>query len=220
MQRIKRIFKKVDPVTVALVVLLGVSTVFAWVQIVGTGPTVDTTYIPEPTIPVWRPQEPPSVPVVATPEIFMAPIDANDFKTPTVFFDATSEDIAVVASGLFSFQVGNGVFTHQSQGMSFASSDGRVVSVIAPLSGVVYAVEDEDLIRGTIIQIDHENGMRTVLTGVYDVTVNAGDTIAQGQALGVTGLSRLEPDSGNVVHLEVFQGGQLVNPAEVLGSKN
>ena len=216
MQRIKRFFKKADPVTLALVALLGVSTVFAWVQIVGTGQSTDTTYEPERTLPVWTPQDPPTEMVTATPEVFIAPID-GDFNTPTVFFDETSDDVAVVASGLFKFQVGNGIYTHQSQGMSFANADGRAVDVIAPLSGVVSAVMDDDPIRGTVIQIDHDNGMRTYLTGVYDVAVATGDTVTQGQALGVTGLSRLEPNSGNVVHMEVFQSGLFVNPAEVIG---
>jgi len=223
MQRIKRFFKKVDPVTLALVALLGVSTVFAWVQITGAGRTPETAYIPEPTIPVWTPQETPpqapTRPVVATPETFMAPIDTNNFVVPTTFFNEYTEDATLLASSLFFFQVGNGKYSHPSQGMSFACANGESVNVIAPLSGVVSAVIDDDPVRGTIVRIDHDNGMQTVLTGVYNVTVNTGDTVAQGHILGITGLSRLEPDSGNVIHLEVFQSGNYIDPSSVIGQQ-
>lgn len=222
MQRIKRFFNKVDPVTFALVALLGVSTVFAWVQITGVGRTPETAYGPESTIPVWTLQETPSqptTPVVATPETFMAPIDTRDFVVPTTFFNEYTEDATVLASSLFFFQVGNGKYSHPSQGMSFACANGESVNVIAPLSGVVSAVIDDDPVRGTIVRIDHDNGMQTVLTGVYNVTVNTGDTVDQGHILGITGLSRLEPDSGNVIHLEVFQGGSYIDPAGLIGQQ-
>ena len=222
MKRIKQFFKKVDPVTFALVALLGVSTVFAWVQITGTGATSETAHVPDPTIPVWTPQETPiepTVPVVATPETFVAPIDTKDYVIPTTFFNEDNEDATALASSLFFFQVGNGKYSHPSQGMSFACANGEAVNVIAPLSGVVSAVIDDDPVRGTIVRVDHDNGMQTVLTGVYDVTVNIGDTVDQGHILGITGLSRLEPDSGNVIHLEVFQGGNYVNPADIIGQQ-
>ena len=222
MQRIKRFFKKVDPVTFALIALLGVSTVFAWVQITGAGRTPEVAYVPEPTIPVWTPQEPPrepSVPVVATPETFMVPVDTSNFIVPTTFFNEHTEDAAVLASSLFFFQVGVGKYSHPSQGMSFACADGESVNVIAPLSGVVSAVIDDDPVRGTIIRIDHDNGLQTVLTGVYNVNVATGDSVAQGAILGVTGLSRLEPDSGNVVHLEVYQSGNYIDPSIVIGKQ-
>ena len=223
MQRITRFFKKVDPVTVALVALLGVSTVFAWVQITGAGRTPEVAYVPEPTVPVWVPQEPtlppPAAPAVATPEIFLAPIDASAIATPTTFFNENSDDATMLASSLFFFQVGAGKYSHPSQGMSFACKNGHAVNVIAPLTGVVSAVIDDDPVRGTIVRIDHDSGLQTILTGVYNVTVTTGDNVLQGDILGVTGLSRLEPDSGNVVHLEVFQAGSYINPEDVIGQR-
>jgi len=213
MKKIKRFFKKADPVAFALVALLGVSSVFAWVQITGTGMSISAPES-ETTKPVFSPIE---VPAIATPEVFVVPVDTNNFNVTTTFFDETIEDATVLASSIFFFEVGNGKYSHLSQGVSFACESDDVVSVVAPLSGTISSVVDDDPVRGTIITIDHEEGVQTILTGVYNVDITIGDDVKQGQELGVTGISRLEPDSGNVVHLEVIQSGNFINPEDIIG---
>jgi len=221
MKRIKRFLKKADPVTLALVALLGVSSVFAWVQIVGPGGgntvpvTAPAREDAEEDLPVFSPIE--EAPVFGRSESFIAPIDTTDFTITTSFFDDTSDDATVLASSIFFFQVGNGKYSHPSNGASFSDTNGGVVDVVAPLSGTISSVVDDDPVRGTIVTIDHEEGIQTILTGVYNVDVATGETIEQGQTLGVTGLSRLEPDSGNVVHLEVIQSGSYINPETIIG---
>jgi len=220
MKKIKRFLKKADPVTLALVALLGVSSAFAWVQIAGTGggdtvPVTAPVYeVPENDLSVFSPIE---APAFGRSESFIAPVDTNDFTVTTTFFDETTDDATVLVSSIFFFQVGEGKYSHPSNGASFADTSGDVVDVVAPLSGTVSAVVDDDPVRGTVVTIDHEEGIRTVLTGVYNVDVAPGDDVDQGQALGVTGLSRLEPDSGNVVHLEVLQSGDYLDPESIIG---
>ena len=220
MKKVKRFLRKVDPVTFALIALLGISSVFAWFQIAGIGTqTPPPLPVVAPTqehheLPVFNPID---IPAAATPEVFLAPVDTNHFSVTTTFFDEDSEDSEALASSIFFFQVGNGKYSHPSQGISFRCEDDNVVNVIASLSGTVRSVIDDDPVRGTIITIDHEEGLQTVLTGVYDVSVVTGDEVTQGQAVGTTGVSRLEPDSGNVVHLEVIHGGYFINPENVIG---
>jgi len=226
MKKIQRFLKKADPVTFALIALLGVSSVFAWVQL--TGPGTQESDVPtvlpdlERTYPVFSPMEVPEEPIVDSApasEIFIAPVDTNDFNVTTTFFNEESEDGAALASSIFFFQVGNGKYSHPSQGASFACENNDVVNVVAPLSGRISAVIDDDPVRGTIITIDHVEGLQTILTGVYDVNVTPGDNVRQGEAIGVTGISRLEPDSGNVVHLEVYQSGNFINPEDAIGQR-
>lgn len=218
MKKIKKFLQKCDLVTFALIALLAVSTVFAWTQLSGTGPRVEELPVAAPdvekTAPVFNPVE---IPTVATPEVFVVPVETSRFNMTTTFFNETSTDGAVLASGIFYFQVGGGKYSHPSRGVSFACGDDAAVNVIAPLSGTVRSVVDDDPLRGTMITIDHGEGLQTVLTGVYNVSVAAGSQVVQGEALGVTGLSRLEPDSGNVVHLEVLYQGEHVDPEGVIG---
>jgi stage II sporulation protein Q len=220
MKRIKRFLKKADPVTLVLIALLGVSSVFAWVQIVGTGggntvPVTTPANVSEDDLSVFSPIE--EVPAFARIESFIAPVETNDFTVTTTFFDETTDDATVLAGSIFFFQVGAGKYSQPSNGASFADTSGEVVNVVAPLSGTVSEVVDDDSVRGTIVTIDHEEGIQTILTGVYNVSVTTGDDVSQGQVLGVTGLSRLEPDSGNVVHLEVVQSGSYINPENIIG---
>jgi len=221
MKKIKRFLNKADLVTIALVALLGVSTVFALSQITGTNqaPNDEPVVLPLPQIPdrdlpVFNQVEP-TEPVVATPEVFIVPVDTTQYKVTTTFFDTTVDEVAV--SSLFYFRVNDAKFSQQSKGMSFTCTTDDAVNVVAPLSGVVTSIVDDHPVYGTMITIDHSDDVQTVLTGVYDVTVTTGAKVLQGDPLGVTGLSRLEPDAGNVVHFEVLQYGEPINPEHVFG---
>ena len=102
--------------------------------------------------------------------------------------------------------------------MSLKNSNNEEVSDVAALSGKVLTVKDE-VLKGTVVTIEHQNGVKTVYTGVYDVAVEAGAEIEQGDVIGKTGLSQLEPDSGNVVHFEVLKDNVKVNPETVIDKK-
>jgi len=163
MKRIKRFLKKADPVTLALVALLGVSSVFAWTQIAGTGGgnvvpvTPPAIELPENDLPVFSPMD---LPELVRTESFIAPVDTNDFTVTTTFFDETSDDATVLASSIFFFQVGNGKYSHPSNGASFSDTNGGVVDVVAPLSGTVSSVVDDDPVRGTIITFSKKEESR------------------------------------------------------------
>jgi len=219
MNKFKNFIKKADLVTFALIALLGVSTVFAVIQLTRTSsdrPDIPVGVVDEEPRQVFNEVEIPDIPVITTPaEVFIVPVNTTNYNVTTTFFDEASEDVA--ASSLFFFELGGGKYSHPSQGVSFTCNDDGVISVVAPLSGTVSSIEDDHAVRGTIVTIDHEHGLQTVLTGVYDVTVTVGSAVNQGDALGVTGLSRMEPESGNVIHLEVMHGGEFINPADVIG---
>ena len=218
MNKFKNFIKKADLVTFALIALLGISTVFALTQIIST-----SSYRPDVPVAAVVDEEEPrpvfnevEIPAIVTPaEVFIVPVDTTNYNITTTFFDETSEDVAV--SSLFFFELGGGKYSHPSQGVSFTCSDDEVVNVVAPLSGTISSIDAEHAVRGTVVTIDHEHGLQTVLTGVYDVTVAVGSTVNQGDTLGVTGLSRMEPDSGNVIHLEVMHGGEFINPEHIIG---
>jgi len=215
MANIKKFFKKADPVTFALIALLGASATFAWIQIASSGGNVVPVSGPsDEEVPVFNEVE---VPTSVMRETFIPPVATEDFTVTTTFFDEEAEDAAALVSSIFYFQAGSRMFSHPSQGASFADAEGAVVDVVAPLSGIISSIVDDHPVRGTIVVIDHPEGIQTVLNGVYDTRVQMGDIVSQGDVIGVTGLSTLEPDAGNVIHMEVMQNEDFLDPEEVIG---
>ncbi len=219
----KKLFKKIDPISFALVVLLGASATFAGVQLALTGindPSVsnpsDVVYTNEDgTTTVNKTTDAETVALLQ--EVIQSPLEGEDVVVAKTFYDQTA-DTSVQVNSIFSYQVGETMYTHESKGVTLKTSDNEATNVVAALSGTVLNVKDE-VLKGTVVTIEHKNGVQTVYTGVYDVAVKAGDEIKQGAVIGKTGLSQLEPDSGNVVHFEVIKDEVKVNPETVMDKK-
>lgn len=219
----KKLFKKIDPISFALVVLLGASATFAGVQLALTGindPAVsnpsDVVYTNEDgTTTVNKTTDAETVALLQ--EVIQSPLEGEDVIVAKTFYDQTA-DTSVQVNSIFSYQVGETMYTHESKGVTLKTSDNEATNVVAALSGKVLNVKDE-VLKGTVVTIEHKNGVQTVYTGVYDVAVKAGDEIKQGAVIGKTGLSQLEPDSGNVVHFEVIKDEVKVNPETVMDKK-
>ena len=219
----KKLFKKIDPISFALVVLLGASATFAGVQLALTGindPSVsnpsDVVYTNEDgTTTVNKTTDAETVALLQ--EVIQSPLEGEDVIVAKTFYDQTA-DTSVQVNSIFSYQVGETMYTHESKGVTLKTSDNEATNVVAALSGTVLNVKDE-VLKGTVVTIEHKNGVQTVYTGVYDVAVKAGDEIKQGAVIGKTGLSQLEPDSGNVVHFEVIKDEVKVNPETVMDKK-
>ena len=219
----KKLFKKIDPISFALVVLLGASATFAGVQLALTGindPSVsnpsDVVYTNEDgTTTVNKTTDAETVALLQ--EVIKSPLEGEDVVVAKTFYDQTA-DTSVQVNSIFSYQVGETMYTHESKGVTLKTSDNEATNVVAALSGKVLNVKDE-VLKGTVVTIEHKNGVQTVYTGVYDVAVKAGDEIKQGAVIGKTGLSQLEPDSGNVVHFEVIKDEVKVNPETVMDKK-
>lgn len=224
----KKLFKKIDPISFALVLLLGASATFAGVQLALTGMNGGQS-VSNPansdnggiytngdgTTPVNKTTDAETVALLQ--EVIQSPLEGEDVVLAKTFYDQTA-DTSVQVNSIFSYQVGETMYTHESKGVSLKSSDNEAVNVVAALSGKVLNVKDE-VLKGTVVTIEHENGVQTVYTGVYDVAVKAGDEVKQGTVIGKTGLSQLEPDSGNVVHFEVLKDEVKVNPETVIDKK-
>lgn len=224
----KKLFKKIDPISFALVVLLGASATFAGVQLWLTGVNGDQT--------VSNPISGNKETVSTKGDETTAVNKTTDAKTvallqETIKYPLEAEDITVAKSyynqevdtkeqmnSLFSYTVGETKYTQESKGVSLKDSDNKEVNVLAALSGKVLTVKDE-VLKGTVVTIEHENGVKTVYTGVYDVAVKAGDELEQGDVIGKTGSSQLEPDSGNVVHFEIVKDDTKLNPSDIIDTK-
>lgn len=213
----KNFFKKVDPISFALVVLLGASATFAAFQLATTGGVTpvnigvggiedDAAAVGSVSNPQWL------------DEYVMSPLSTEEVAVTTTFWDEEA-DATQLAGSLFVVELGQSMFSEQSWGTSFRDYNNAVVDVKSVLSGVVSSIEHDEIIRGTIVTIDHENGAQSVFTGLYQPMVSVGDEVAQGDVLGTTGLSLLEPEAGNVVHMEFTINGEYVNPESIIGQR-
>lgn len=224
----KKLFKKIDPISLALVVLLGASATFAGVQLWLTGMNGDQTvsnpsnsdndivYVNEDgTTTVNKTTDPETLALLE--EVIKSPLEGEEVTVAKSYYDQTADTTTQVNS-LFYYKVGETMYSHESKGVSLKDTNNETVNVVAALSGKVASVKDE-ILKGTVVTIEHENGVETVYTGVYNVNVEAGDEVEQGAVLGKTGLSQLEPDSGNVIHFEVLKDDVKVNPETVIDKK-
>jgi len=224
----KKLFKKIDPISLALVVLLGASATFAGVQLWLTGMDGDQTvsnpsnsdndivYTTEDGTTVVNKTTDPEIAALLQ-EVIKSPLEGEEVTVAKSYYDQTADTTTQVNS-LFYYKVGETMYSHESKGISLKDTNNETVNVVAALSGKVASVKDE-ILKGTVVTIEHENGVETVYTGVYNVNVEAGEEVEQGTVLGTTGLSQLEPDSGNVIHFEVLKDEVKVNPETVIDKK-
>ncbi|MBQ8993899.1 MAG: M23 family metallopeptidase [Turicibacter sp.] len=224
----KKLFKKIDPISFALVVLLGASATFAGVQLWLTGMDGDQTvsnpsnsdndivYTTEDGTTVVNKTTDPETAALLQ-EVIKSPLEGEEVTVAKSYYDQTADTTTQVNS-LFYYKVGETMYSHESKGVSLKDTNNETVNVVAALSGKVASVKDE-ILKGTVVTIEHENGVETVYTGVYNVNVEAGEEVEQGTVLGTTGLSQLEPDSGNVIHFEVLKDDVKVNPETVIDKK-
>lgn len=103
-------------------------------------------------------------------------------------------------------------------GIDIAREDKQGFDVLAAMMGTVTRAEQHP-IMGSVVEIEHPNGMKTVYQSVADVTVKKGDAVKKGEKIATAGRSEMEKDLDVHVHFELYENNQLVNPTSYL-SKN
>ncbi|MYN10999.1 M23/M56 family metallopeptidase [Pseudoduganella aquatica] len=102
-------------------------------------------------------------------------------------------------------------------GIDFAAKRGT--AVLAPAAGTVVestGLYDGQPKYGQVIVIDHGKGLRSMYAHLDRRSVRAGDTVAAGQAIGLSGATGRV--SGPHLHLEVLRGGEHVDPAQLIAN--
>lgn len=103
-------------------------------------------------------------------------------------------------------------------GTDFATADDKTFEVLAALGGKVTLVDQLPLV-GTVVEISHENGLKTIYQSVADVKVKQGDQVEQGDAIAMAGRNELESKEGVHLHFEVQSNGKPVNPKDLMEKK-
>ena len=74
-------------------------------------------------------------------------------------------------------------------------------------------------LEGTVITINHDNGITSVYKSLGSASVEAGARVAKGDAIGVAGTMLTEIGDGVHVHLEMRSAGALVDPLEYVDAE-
>jgi stage II sporulation protein Q len=156
-------------------------------------------------------ETPDALPVTANLETMAWPVENKDEVVVAMpFYDpnATNEDKQAAMIEHDDTFIPN-------TGISLARQDNQSFNVVAALSGTVSRVEKVPLI-GNLVEITHENGLKTVYQSVSEVAVAKGAQVKQGDLIAKSGRNELEKDLGVHLHFEVIENGQPTNPAEIL----
>ena len=89
-------------------------------------------------------------------------------------------------------------------------------NVISPANGIVVDSEIRNNSCGGTLFIDHGNGLKSRYCHLKKIDVKKGDTIAQGDSLGLTGGAKGDIGRGNSggahLHFELYENGKPVDP--------
>lgn len=128
---------------------------------------------------------------------FMEPISgtvSKNFSNTTLQYSKTFNDMRI------------------HTGTDITPTDASVV--VAASSGTVKSVE-ENTVYGTVLTIDHGEGVVLKYCGVKNVTVQSGDIVDAGEIIAEIGTVNNECADKPHLHLELILNGELADPMEL-----
>lgn len=100
----------------------------------------------------------------------------------------------------------------QNTGVDYVSNN--KFDVISILDGEVISIESDSTL-GNIIKIQHDNNLISVYEGIEEITLTEGSEVTQGEILGVSGTSKINPEYNSSLHFEVYYKGEVIDPENI-----
>jgi stage II sporulation protein Q len=157
------------------------------------------------------PEDNGAVEVVADAETLSWPVKDPDAVTKLIPFYDSEASTESRQAAMIEYE---DTFTPHV-GLDLAREDNESFEVLAALSGTVSHVENIPVV-GHIVEITHENGLKTIYQSLSDVKVKEGDEVKQGDVIAMAGRNELEKDAGVHLHFEVRENDVPVNPEKLL----
>lgn len=104
----------------------------------------------------------------------------------------------------------------QNSGVLYTTEN--AYDIVASLDGKISDIKTDDIL-GNVIEIDHDNEIKTVYQSVDNIKVKVGDEVKQGDVIATSGANKLNNTNKNCLLFEVYQKGQLVNPEKMFETK-
>lgn len=95
---------------------------------------------------------------------------------------------------------------------------GSNIPLVATADGTVVETGNREFGYGLYVDIEHRYGIRTKYAHLNRIDVSVGDTVEQGDIIGILGSTGMS--TGPHVHYEIIVGGQNVDPAGYLTISN
>lgn len=85
--------------------------------------------------------------------------------------------------------------------------------VIAVQSGTVTKISNDNIL-GKYIEIEHENGYKSVYYSLSETNVTEGTTVSKGDVIATSGVNKLSNIMNSNVLIETYHDGHLIDPEE------
>lgn len=153
------------------------------------------------------------IPVIVSAESINWPVEnRDDLEIIRHFYDENGDN----ESKLDSVVEFDGSVT-PSVGISLSQPDGETFDVLAALSGKVTRIEKIPYV-GNIVEIMHEDGLKTVYQSLSDVQVEIDQEVEQGNKIAEAGTNELDKEVGVHLDFEIYQNEEAVNPEQFIQS--
>ncbi|RSK28920.1 M23 family peptidase [Bacillus sp. HMF5848] len=154
----------------------------------------------------------PSIPVLEPVQNFVLPVlEESAVEIQKEFYDVNAPAEKQEAALVFY----NNQY-YPNKGIDIVAKDGQAFDVSAALGGTVIRAEQDPLF-GYVVEVEHEEGIKTVYQSLAEIVVSTGETVEQGQVLGTSGESLYNEEAGLNVHFEIRKDGTPVNPLQYIG---
>ena len=144
------------------------------------------------------------VPVQTTKSLIIKPYLSENVSIGKYFYDFEGEKESQEKSLIYYENT-----YIQNSGVDYISNS--VFDVVSILDGEVISIE-KDNILGNIIKVKHDKDLISVYQGIDEITVSNGDSVVQGQILGVSSTSKINSDYNSSLHFEVYYKGEIIDP--------
>ncbi len=98
----------------------------------------------------------------------------------------------------------------KNTGILYSSSE--EFDCLTVLDGKVLNIKDDEIL-GKVVEIEHNQNLRTIYYSLGNIDVKVGDVLSQGEIIGQSGTNKISEEKYNLL-FEVYYNGTLLNPEE------
>ena len=158
-------------------------------------------------------KEPDDETPVKVAEKFKIPTGQGEFEIVRKFYEVDAPE----ADQLIAIIQFESSYT-TSKGISIAAKDGKGFNVVSTMSGTVTKVTSSPIF-GTIVTVELGDDIFAEYSSLSEAKVKVGDTVKQGDVVGLSGESSYDELAGNHVHFKVIKGTVNFSPEKLIGKE-